>query len=103
MEEIEIKKRKMERLYRQCIIILEYTIEYYRRRGKDDPYGEIMKEGLKKRYEEDKDNIKLLSRNVSGYRMALKDLHEDIRDYLKKEELAELKQRIVDELGPDID
>ena len=102
MDEIETKKRKLQLLYRQCIIILDYTIEYYRRCSKDDPFGVMMKENLMKRYEEiDKNDTKLLTKKISGYRMALKDLQDDVRDYLKKEELAELKQRILDELGPD--
>lgn len=104
MYEIETKKKKLNLLFRQCIIMLDHLIDSARQRGIDSPFAKTMKENFIKRYEEkDKDNTKLLSRNISGYRMALKDLNEMVRISLKKEEQAELKQRILDELGPDID
>lgn len=102
MDEIEIKKRKLKLLVQQCIIMLDHLIDSARKRGIDSPFAKTMKENLIKRYEEkDKDNTKLLSRNISGYRMALKDLNEMARGSLSKDEQAELKQRIRDELGSD--
>lgn len=100
---MEAQKRKLRLIFRECMIISDYFIESNKRRGKDSSFDEMMKENLLKGYTVDKENTKLLSRNISGYRMALKDLYEMVRISLKKEEQAELKRRIRDELGPDIE
>jgi hypothetical protein len=77
MNEMEIKRKKLESLFRQNVIILDYFIERHRRRGKDSSFSEDMKANLIKRYEEkDREDTKLLSRHISGYRMGLNDLKE---------------------------